>query len=61
MSFVIGKCRRNPEKYCKNWNGKGDTNSFVDVSGVFEGQCPTSKEQCEFLVTPKPSPKLKAS
>jgi len=64
MSFVVAKCKHNPKKYCKNWDGKGDTNLLVSIEdgGIFKGECPDSdKTKCPFLVTPRPSPVLKAS
>ena len=74
MSTVIAKCRHNPEKYCKNWNGKGNIydyknipdaaarkQSCQDLDGNFNGQCPSNIKTCEFKVTPTPSPSLKAS
>lgn len=63
MSVVVAKCKQNPKKYCKNWDGKSDSQLLEDAlnGGVFKGECPSNRTKCPFLVTPKPSPELKAS
>ena len=59
---IIAKCKRNTKKYCNNWDGKGNPQLLEDFrEHIFLGQCPQDKGTCPFLVTPKPSPKLKAS
>jgi len=62
MSTVVAKCRHNPKKYCKNWDGKGEPRDLglSDIADIFAGECPANKSKCEFLVTTKPSPELKA-
>jgi len=56
MNPVVCKCLCDPEKYCKNWDGKGDVHQVEK-----DMQCPKNTRECQFLVTPKPSPMLKAS
>lgn len=58
---VIAICKHNTKKYCKNWDGKGDPQLLEDIDHLFLGQCPASKKDCSFLVTPKPSPELRVS
>ena len=56
MSVVIAKCKHNPKRYCKNWDGKGNYTALEDpITKLFAGNCPSNKSKCEFLVTPKPS------
>jgi len=62
MSFVVAKCKHSTKKYCKNWDGKGNQQVFVELSGVASDQiqCPPNRSKCSFMVTPTPSPILKA-
>ena len=62
MSIVVAKCRYNTKRYCKNWDGRGEPQilGLSDGGDIFAGQCPANKKTCQFLVTPKPSPVLRA-
>lgn len=59
---IVATCRHNAKRYCKNWDGKGEPKGLglSDIGDIFAGQCPANKKACQFLVTPKPSPVLRA-
>lgn len=57
---VVAQCKHDHQKYCKNWDGKGNLDEF-NSGGIASDsvKCPSNTKACEFLVTPKPSMPLR--
>ena len=61
MNTVLCKCVYNTKKYCMNWDGRGNPRDLQEeIILAMDNHCPPNKKECSFLVTPKPSPALKA-
>jgi len=57
MSFVIGRCKHDESKYCKNWDGRGNllklTSLSVDAVVNNKIKCPRNHKDCLFKVSPR--------
>ena len=49
-NFILCTCPKKPEHYCKNWDGKGNAASRVEV---LRSDCGYNPNDCEFLVETK--------
>ena len=62
MSFIIGRCKHDKTKFCKNWDGRGNllklTSLSVDAVVSNRIRCPKKHANCPFMVTPKYAPNL---
>ena len=59
MNFVVGRCKHEPSKYCKNWDGRGNFAQLLEqnigTSPVGRlVKCPKNHRDCSFKVVPKP-------
>lgn len=55
MSFVIGRCKHDPTKYCKNWDGTGNILKVTspEADAIAKGvKCPRKHKDCPFMVIP---------
>ena len=54
MNFVIGRCKHEPTKYCKNWDGKGNmlkiTSLSADATVNSKIRCPRKRKSCPFKI-----------
>ena len=61
MNTVLCKCVHISKKYCMNWDGRGSPQDLeMQIQRKMDNHCPPNKKVCQFLVSPKPSPEVKA-
>lgn len=51
MDFVIGWCKEDKSKLCKNWDGKGYAMQETTADKVVK--CPEDTSACPYKIEPK--------